>query len=406
MRRFTPYVLAFVLFSFPCAAKADNRILATVNDEAISSLDLQQRKTLTRLLSKDKTLLKDKNADKKMLDQLIDEKLKIQEAKRQGVGLSSQEIDKIIAEAVRQNGYSLEELKALLKKNGVDFSVVENMIKSDFLFLRAVRKQAGQRADISESEINTRYKELEDALKTKQYFLSEIVVPVKDEKDDPFAYGRAMQALIDLKDGKRLEDVVAQYSTADSVSKGGVIGWTAENKLPKEIRDELELMRAGEVSTPVKTGNAYKIFILHNVQNPSDLKNQTAYKLSQIFVPSNTKNKAGLVKKIKKTNGSCDKFVTLAIQENQTPRVDLGVLTTAELPEPVLQKIQKAGILKVTDPMAIESGDLYFMACEKTTSSVLPSKEQIRMQLENARIDVLAQRRLRDLKRTAVMDMR
>ena len=82
------------------------------------------------------------------------------------------------------------------------------------------------------------------------------------------------------------------------------------------------------------------------------------------------------------------------------------MLTTAELPEPVLQKIQKAGILKVTDPMAIESGDLYFMACEKTTSSVLPSKEQIRMQLENTRIDVLAQRRLRDLRRTAVMDMR
>lgn len=402
MRFLITFLLAGMTAWIPFDAAAQNKILATVNDEAVSQMDLQQRKTLIRLLSKDRKIPN----DKQILDQLIDEKLKLQEAQKQNVSLSSAEAEKIVSEAVRQNGYSLNELKALLKKNNLPFEVVENMIKADVMFLRAARKHAGERAEVSDGEVAAKLKEAEETLATKQYLLSEIVIPVNGEKEDAAAYGRAMQALIDLKDGISLEKVVAEYSTALSASKGGMLGWIAESKLPPEIREELELMSVGEASTPVKTAGVYKVLILHNIQNPTDLNNNEAYKLSQIFVPKNAKNKQKLLKDIKKTNGSCEKFVTLAIQQNQTPRIDLGTLTTGEIPPPVLERIQKAGILQITEPLTIESGDLYFMACEKTTASVLPTKEQLRMQLENARIDVIAQRRLRDLRRTSVMDIR
>ena len=398
------FAAAVALTAVP--ARAQNRILATVNDEAVSQLDVRRRKALTRLLSKNQALFKTKDADRQILNMLIDEKLKMQEARRLSVSLSSKELSRLVEDAVRQNGYSTQELKAKLKQNDIPFSAVEDMIKADFLFLRAVRKQAGPRADIADSEIDAKISEIEKMLKTKQYFLTEIVVPVKNAKDDGAAYGRAMQALMALRDGERLEKVVAAYSKASSAQKGGVLGWVPETQLTQPERAELELMSAGEVSTPVKTGNAYKIFILHNVQNPSDLKEQDAYKLAQIFIPSNAKDRKDTLKKLSRLNGSCEKFVTFAIQKNQTPRIDLGMLTTAELPAPVLERVRRAGLLKVTEPLPIESGELRFMACEKTKASPLPAREDIKMQLENARINVLAQRRLRDLRRTAVMDLR
>lgn len=398
------FAAAVALTAVP--ARAQNRILATVNDEAVSQLDVRQRKALTRLLSKNQTLFKGKDADRQILNLLIDEKLKMQEARKLSVSLSSKETSRLVEDAVRQNGYSLEELKAKLKRNNIPFSTVEDMIKADFLFLRAVRKQAGQRADIADSEIDAKIAEMEKMLKTKQYFLSEIVVPFKNASEDGAAYGRAMQALMALRDGEPLEKVVAAYSKAPSAQKGGVLGWIPETQLTRPVRDELDLMSAGEVSTPVKTGNAYKIFILHNVQNPSDMKEQDAYKLAQIFIPSDAKDRSGTLKKLANTNGSCEKFVTFAIQKNQTPRIDLGTLTAAELPAPVLERVRKAGLLKVTEALPIESGELRFMACEKTKASPLPSRDEVRMTLENARINVLAQRRLRDLRRTAVMDLR
>lgn len=405
MRLFSLFFCFAVLFS--SQAQAQTKIIAQVNDDIISELDLQQRLSFIRLTGQADTTRKD--IQDRILKQLIDEKLKQQEAKAAGIEVSDEEIKHAVKITLQQNGLKYNDVIKLLKQNDLPLSVIEDQIKSDLLYIRAIKKNAGTRANVSDHEIETRIDEIKEKTDQKQFLISEILLPVETPEKDAEVYGQAMQLIMRMRDGEVFEDIAAKYSKAPNAAQGGMAGWMPENMLTPAIREELSVMRPGQLSTPVKTDEGYKLFVLHAVRDPADFAaQQEIIHLMQMFLPQKftTKQRQAVTRDLNMTKGSCDQFRAVSEQLKTTPRIDLGKVPFSELPAPIQSVINRTDLTTPSQPLPIEGGDLIFMICSREKASPLPAKEDIKMQLETQRLETIAQRRLRELRRNAVTEIR
>lgn len=393
---FTAFFLLSPAFSVPAG------ILAVVNDDIVSDRDFDRRADFIRLTNQAADPSR-KDIRDRILKQLIDEKLKQQAARAAGVAVSDDEVDNAVRVTLRQNGLDYDAVVKLLRKNDLPLSVIEDQIKSDLLFLRAVKKTEGHRAEVTERDVDAKIGEIKEQSNQKHYLVSEILLPVDSPDRDGETYGLAMSLIMRLRDGEAFEDIAKRYSArAEPV-------WVGEKTLSPAEKEELSVMREGQLSQPVKTAEGYKLIVLHAVRDPeSPDERQKLVRLTQMFLPDGlpAEKRAAALRDANMTRGSCDQFARVAQELKTTPRVDLGKMPENALPAPIRAVVARAGLLEPTAPLPIEGGDLVFMVCSRETASALPAKDEIRARIESDRIETLAQRRLRELRRAAVTEIR
>ena len=90
----------------------------------------------------------------KALDQLIDEKLMMQEAKRLGVLASDEEIEKQIGERAQHSKVTKEQFLANFKNLGIDIETMKSLYKAQTSWLDAVRKRYGYEVRVTERDID------------------------------------------------------------------------------------------------------------------------------------------------------------------------------------------------------------------------------------------------------------
>ena len=399
-------ILCSVVLSFSTAL-AQTKIIAQVNDDIISELDFKQRLKFIQLTGQ--ADISDKEIQDRILKQLIDEKLKQQEARAAGIEISEEEIQQAVKITLKQNGLDYDKVRRQLKQNNLPLSVIEDQIKSDLLYIRAIKKNAGLRGEVSDREVEAKIGEIKKQINQKQYLLSEILLPVENEEKEDETYGLAMQLIMRMRDGEVFEEIAQKYSKAPSAQKGGLLGWISEEMLTPAIKEELSVMNPGQLSTPIKTPEGYQLFVLHAVRDPEDIPDkQTVVHLMQIFLPDSfsAKQRQTVIRDLNMAKGSCSQFKAISEVLKTTPRIDLGKVPLGELPSPIFSVLNRTALLEPSQPLPIDGGALIFMMCSKEEISILPDKENIRMQIESQRLETIAQRRLRELRRESVTEIR
>src|SRR5438552_3354479 len=100
---------------------SETRIAAVVNDEVVSVADVQSRLRMVMLSSNfpDSPETRQRIAGQ-VLRTIVDEKLQMQEAKRQNVTASDDEINKAISQIEKQNNMQAGQLDGVLKARGIE----------------------------------------------------------------------------------------------------------------------------------------------------------------------------------------------------------------------------------------------------------------------------------------------
>ena len=100
--RFREFIFALLVVTASFPAQAQTTIAAIVNDDVISDLDLEQRvKFIGATTSLD---VRKPDVRRQILKQLIDEKLKRQEAARAGVTVTDADLKRAVDATLLQNG--------------------------------------------------------------------------------------------------------------------------------------------------------------------------------------------------------------------------------------------------------------------------------------------------------------
>ena len=402
MRRF---IIGFLIF-MPFCAQAQTRIVAQVNDDIVSERDLKNRIGLIRATANIPE--NETGFEEAVLNRLIDECLKRQEIARQEIKTDDAEIDRALDDVLRQNGTTRAEVSKKLSSAGIPFSLLRNQIKTDMEFARAIRKTQAHKIEPSDAEIETRLNEIKEKAKSVQYLLSEIALPVKDEEDDPAVYGQAIKLLMRLRNGESFEKVAAENSADPTAANGGMAGWIAKADLPEDAAKEIDATDAGELSAPVRVGGFYKIYAVHAVRRPEDVKEQDAVRLTQLFIPStfDAERRKEILRDAAMTKGSCESFAALSVQLRTTPVVDTGLVSIKDIPPLFIRALKDLKPTALSAPIAVDGGELLLMPCSYEKISPFPSKEEIKEQLTNKTLETAADRRLRELRRSSITEIR
>lgn len=238
------------------------KIYALVNGELITSTDMQSRINAFILTTgipynaKTKAMITNR-----VLQGAIDEKLKIQEAKKNNIVVSRKEINQAVANFEKSNGMQPGQLRQVLAQGNVQMSVWTGQIESDLAWRKLISQKARSYATVGENDIQRAFDDIRKDMKTAKFMVSEIVVNKKDAKDlTPLAEV--------LRQDPRFELYAMQFSQSPSASNGGRLGWVLKGRLPQPLENAVLKLKEGGVTNPILYGNDYYILKLEKIFNP------------------------------------------------------------------------------------------------------------------------------------------
>jgi peptidyl-prolyl cis-trans isomerase SurA len=174
----------------PAVAQSGPSIAAIVNDEPISQFDIGQRIKLNKVLGQPS------GSRQQILEELVEEQLQRQEAKRQRIPVTSKEIDLTIEKMVGQRRSTPEIFDKRLKKSGVNPSSMRQRVKALLAWRRILSRKFGKLVDLDEQDIDRAHQR---ALKNRQparrfYMLQQINLPFEGNLNASVVQGRQIEA--------------------------------------------------------------------------------------------------------------------------------------------------------------------------------------------------------------------
>jgi len=197
----------------------------------------------------------------KVMQNTIDEKLKYQDAVKNKIEISDNEIDTAVKNYSEGNKMTLEQFKRELREHGVSEAIFREQIKSDLAWVRLIRGQTSNDA-ITEIEIQDALKATKQDMNNVKYMTLEIVISRKDARN---IYDLSQT----LRQDPRFEMYASQFSQSPSSSSGGRLGWINAGQLPEPLDKALQKLGSGEVSDPILYNDSYYIFKVEKKFDPS-----------------------------------------------------------------------------------------------------------------------------------------
>jgi peptidyl-prolyl cis-trans isomerase SurA len=144
---------AFVVAAAAIGPARAQTVVAFVNGEPITALDVQSRSKLMELQSQNHQA----PPRQKVLDELIDEKLQIREGKRWGIEISNAEVDSSFAYTATRNAHlnSAEQFANLLREKGVSVADFKSRIRAQLVWPQLVRGRFQASLEIGEQDLLT-----------------------------------------------------------------------------------------------------------------------------------------------------------------------------------------------------------------------------------------------------------
>jgi len=159
-------LLAIVIVLSPALASAEGlRVVARVNDDAVTDFDLSQRVLFAIRTTglQDSPELRQRMAAQ-ILRQMIDERLQIQDAKRLGLKASDAELQQRFSDIERSAGMVHGQFRQYLQSVGVPFEIAIQQIEAQIAWNKIIRRKVRPQVDVSEAEIDEMFDRFERGL--------------------------------------------------------------------------------------------------------------------------------------------------------------------------------------------------------------------------------------------------
>ncbi len=409
-------LLASLLTGGGAPAQDAMGIAAVVNDEVISVYDLKARISLAIASSQvdDRPETRRRMAPQ-VLRGLIDEKVIRQEARRLKVRVTKEDIDRTLAEIEKQNNLPAGGLDRFLASRGVQKPIMIDRIQADIAWAKVIRRKLSSGIRVGEEEIDEALARIKANKGKPQHRVAEIFLPVDNPGQEKQARLMAERLIEQLRSRARFADLARSFSRSPSAAVGGDLGWIQDGQLDEKLDAVLKKMRPGEVSPPIRSLTGYHILRLAARRAAPGLEEgemtvslrQLVLPLSDGALPEEVRSQTDLAKTMSEFAGSCQDMDRLVKELNSPMSGSLGRLKLSRLPSDFREAVRDLPIGKASPPLRREGTIVVLMVCEREGQpSDLGERAKIKNMLLKQRLDVAAQRYLRDLRRAAFCEAR
>ncbi len=411
----TVALLAFPLFSAAQAQELQH-IIAVVNDDAVSNRDVVERIRLVVVTSglNDSPEVRQRIAPQ-VLRTLIDEHLRLQEAKRKNVSVTDNEIGFAISLIEQRNKMPVDSLLSFLESRKIDALTLVTQIRAEIAWNKLVNQRLRSLVTITDEDIDDELQRLRDSQGKPEFLLSEIFLTVDGASKNRVVRENADELVKQVRAGASFANLADQFSEAISASDGGSIGWVTVNQLDGEVAAAVAALQPGQISDPIPTSGGYLVVKLdqrRQLQAPDsgeaviDLR-QILLGISSDATADEIESNIALAHVMRETVADCEDMVRIADETDPTISGDLGRIKLNDMPAEIRTAVEALPLATASDPVRTESGVHLFMVCERAEPDAGPPRRlDIQQYLIEARLDQVARHYLRDLRRTAFIDIR
>lgn len=242
-----------------------DRVIAVVNDEAVTQWDLrEQRRILLEQLKASNIQPPSSDVlDKQVLERLITERALTQYAKETGVRVDDTMVERTILRIAEENKLKPDEFRKVLERENIQYATYREDIRRQVMLQRLRDREVDSKINVTDAEVDNYLATVAaQAGGEKEYLLSHVYVTVPEKASAEQIESRrkrAEEALALIKSGKPFSEVAAGFSDAPDATAGGSLGWRTPARLPSVFVDVTRTMKKGDVSAVQRSSAGFHI---------------------------------------------------------------------------------------------------------------------------------------------------
>jgi len=409
-------VLAVLMADNRAIAQGGLRIAAIVNDDVISIHDLENRLALTMVTSnlEDRPEIRQRVAPQ-ILRALIDDRLKVQEARRLNVVVTKREIDDALDRIARQVNMPPREIPQFLSSKGAKMSTLIDQIEAEIGWLKTINRLEGSRIQIGEDEIDAELTRIRQNAGQPEYRVADIFLPVDDPKTDAQVKQLAERLRGQLQEGASFPSLARNFSQAASAAVGGDLGWIRRGQLVSQLDAVLPQLEAKEVSSPIRTPVGYYLLLMIDKRISKGLdEGKVTVTLSKLSLPISANPSQQEIAERMQTGRTlsqaavtCADLETAGREAGGARSGGMGKMEISQLPRQLRQLVRPLKAGEKTAPFRTDEGVVVVMVCDRVEEgNVSEQRTIVETALREQSLTAASQRHLRDLRRSALIDIR
>ena len=266
-------LLILLIFFFKISytnASIQNKIIATVNNEIVTSYELKNKIMTFLILNKVEVNQENINNYKNQsLKTLINMKIRKNELVKYNLLNSKIDTSRFIEQQSKKYNFTIEEFKKEFLNNNLSYDLYLQEIQLELGWQQLILQLYGNKIIVDEYEIDEELKKIIDTQKEMiEYRLSEIEVQVNDNEKITDLVEEIQNQII--KDG--FKNTAIKYSTSSTALEGGEIGWVNSESLSNKMLNAISNMKLKEVSKPMMHNNSILFVKLEEIKKVDTLK--------------------------------------------------------------------------------------------------------------------------------------
>ena len=247
-----------IVSAITMTGRAEAQAVAIVNGDPITAFDLEQRTKLIQLSTHQN---KPRN---EVLEELINEKIKVQLLKRFAIEGIDKDVDNAYANMARRMRATPKQFSDNLEKSGVKTETLKSRIKADLVWGQIVRGRYQSSFQFSDEEVNSRLKtknRVDENVVGYDYTLRPILFLVPRGSPPAAFEARAKEAealrarFQGCEEGIVLARGIRYVAVRAQVVKGSA-------DLPAQLRDVLAKTEIGRLTAPETTQQGVEVYAL------------------------------------------------------------------------------------------------------------------------------------------------
>jgi len=384
----------------PAAAQSPFAAALYVNDQSITNYEITQYARFLEFLG-----VGGGDARGEARERLIEDRLRLQEARRLGLRITPEEIAAGMTEFAARAELTRDEMIERLGQAGVDRETFENFIRAGVLWRDLVNQRHGGDVRVTGAQIDSALS-VAAVRPVTEVLLSEIFLPSDPEFAEPVA--QLIPQILAITSIEEFGNAARQVSAAPTAPQGGRIErWIELQSLPEPVAIPASTAPTGAIIGPIEVPGAYAIFIVRGRRDTRDVPaGDIEVEYRRVGLPGG-RSEANLQRaaQIRAATDSCADLGRVVGQI--APEIPEGGVTTLtqrqnELSTGIATELARLNPGQITTNLS-ESGELVvLMLCHRNVvPDPRPSRSDIELSLYNRGLEGISEIYLQTLRAEA-----
>lgn len=389
---------AVALSSTPGAAQNLFEPVIKVNDQSITRYELQQRARLMQLFRAPG------NPEEVARSQLIEDRLKMDAARANGIVLADEDLNLGIEEFASRANMNGEQMLRALDGAGVSASTLRDFVRAGVTWRELSRAKFASQVSVTEDDLERAQAALSGGSSNVRVLLSEIIMPAPPSQAAAVTERATRIAAVTTE--AEFSANARRYSASRTKGRGGRMDWVPLTNLPPQLRPIILALAPGEVTAPLPLQGAIALFQLRDIEELDvPTPEYGAIEYATYYIPGGRTDQAlARARQIDADTDTCDDLYGVAY--GQPPEVlERTSLPPAEIPQDIAIELAQLDPGETSANLTRSDGKLLAMVMLCGRSAALdgegPSEQDLTLFITNRRLESFANGYLEELKAEA-----